>query len=129
MPENRIPYYDQMIKLEQNKVYQLNEYLPKLQGAPVNANSAMLYNVYFGEFTYSSYILSRAVMEILQPILFTELRTKQQLGYTVIGAFTFYRGAVGAMIKIQSSTKNPEQIEHHINELLKSIRAKKKFDE
>ena len=71
-------------------------------------------------------------MEIIQPKLFAELRTKKQLGYTVIGAFTFYRGVVGAMIKIQSSKYNPEQLEHEINEFLKNIRntykAKGEFD-
>ena len=116
-----------MLKVRRNFVFQYNEVQPNSK--PLNPNSAMLYNVYYGQFTYSSYVLIRVIMEIIQPQLFAELRTKRNLGYTVIGAFIFYRGVVGAMIKIQSSKFNPEELENEINIFLKTLRAKGKFED
>ena len=96
--EDEVPGYDKMLKIEKNKVFQYNEIQP--DSKPVNPNSAILYNVYHGRFSYSKYVLIRVIMDIIQPHMFQKLRTEKNLGYTVVGAFTFYRGVVGAMIKI-----------------------------
>lgn len=58
------------------------------------------------------------LMNLLKEPIFTQLRTKEQLGYIVNSAKIRYSTTSYAMIGIQSSTKDADFLEHRINELL-----------
>jgi len=77
LPSYDVPRYDQMLKIPTHKVYQLNETQPNVR--PVNPNSALLYNVYHGPFTYQSYVMIKVVMEVLQPLCLLSSELKRIL--------------------------------------------------
>ena len=79
--KDEVPENDRMVKMNEKVVYQLNETNPKQD--IVNPNSALLYNIYDGEFSYVSYVLIRVMIETISGQLVAELRTTENLGYVV----------------------------------------------
>lgn len=68
-------------------------------------------------------------MHLLKDNIFSQLRTKEQLGYVVHSGKYRLAYASYALIGIQSSTKDPDFLEHRINELLLQLKNNWPFKE
>jgi insulysin len=63
------------------------------------------------------------LMALLKEPIFTQLRTKEQLGYIVQSGVLKMNNIKHIFIVVQSSTKNAEFLEHRINTLLASLKV------
>jgi insulysin len=64
----------------------------------------------YAEMTLRSRILGEVAKVFLSEPVFSELRTKQQLGYIVVARFIDLRGVVGLFVLIQSNVKSPHYL-------------------
>lgn len=99
-----------------------------------NINHAVLNFYQIGQETIPNIIKANLVKALCGYIYFTELRIKEQLGYTAKGKVFSEGNVIYYMIMVQGSTKTPDFMDLRIENLLKLMRErikntdKKKFE-
>lgn len=83
-----------------------------------NVNNGIMNLYYIGEDNYENFIKTHLVKEVCGYIYFTELRLKQQLGYIAKGNVFQSSDKLFFLIKVQGSTKDPNEMNQRIDNLL-----------
>ncbi len=89
-----------------------------------NINHAVLNFYQIGQETISNILYANLVKALCGYIYFTELRIKEQLGYTAKGKVFSEGNIIYYMIMVQGSTKTPDFMDLRIENLLKIMRER-----
>ena len=89
-----------------------------------NINHAVLNFYQIGQETIPNIIKANLVKALCGYIYFTELRIKEQLGYTAKGKVFSEGNIIYYMIMVQGSTKTPDFMDLRIENLLKKMRER-----
>lgn len=87
-----------------------------------NINHAILNYYQIGQETIGNIVYANMVKALCGYIYFTELRIKEQLGYTAKGKIFSEGNVIYYMIMVQGSTKTPDVMDLRIENLLKLMR-------
>jgi len=89
-----------------------------------NINHAVLNFYQIGQETIENIVNANMVKALCGYIYFTELRIKEQLGYTAKGKIFSEGNVIYYMIMVQGSTKTPDYMDLRIENLLKLMRKR-----
>ena len=89
-----------------------------------NINHAVLNFYQIGQETISNIVYANLVKALCGYIYFTELRIKEQLGYTAKGKVFSEGNIIYYMIMVQGSTKTPDFMDLRIENLIKKMRER-----
>jgi len=88
----------------------------------VDHNSAIVVNFETGRYTNAEYSILDLFAHICYSSCFSQLRTKEQLGYIVHSSSTADNGVMSFRVIIQSDTKDPGYLDTRIEEWIESFK-------
>ena len=91
------------------------------QDENINPNSAILSYFQLGEFTYENYAIMSCLISLINEPLFSQLRSREQLGYIVAARFDGRNKGLAGQIVVQSNKYGPEYLESRINLVLDGL--------
>eukprot|EP00659_Diplonema_papillatum_P021121 gene21121-32538_t len=88
---------------------------------PTNINSCILIHHQLGLISFRTRALVNVLEQIISPRFFTELRTKQQLGYSVSAGMHIQGNTINFRFQIQSTVQPPSELHKRVDAFLEEF--------
>ncbi|CAD8060229.1 unnamed protein product [Paramecium primaurelia] len=105
------------INIPENIIYNYTRYL----NSETETNSSVILYFQLESGTVRNQLIVDLLSNIIKTPFFSQLRTKEQLGYVVFSASSDVRGITGFQFLIQSSVKCPKYLQARIREFIKTF--------